>query len=113
MVLAITVLSYRWHLPPELPVDFIHRPKEVSSSGSARLALGEKISINHADAQDFMALPGIGPGRAASIIAWRELHGPFVRPEDLQKVPGIGPQIFQRLADAIEVSQPHPPQPNH
>jgi competence protein ComEA len=68
------------------------------------LALGKRISINQAELEDLMVLPGIGPERAASIVAWREQHGPFIQTKDLQNVPGIGPLIFQRLADSIEVS---------
>ena len=36
------------------------------------------------------ALPGVGPALARRIVAHREAHGPFRRPADLLRVPGIG-----------------------
>ena len=104
MVVGITALSLWWHRPVTAPETFMHVPPQNPHSGPALLTLGRKISLNEANAEDLMALPGIGPERAASIIAWRDKHGPFVRKEELKKVPGIGPQTFQRLAPSIEIS---------
>lgn len=72
--------------------------------GLARLTLGKKISINQADVSDLLALPGIGPGRAAAIIDWRDRYGPFAQAEDLLKVPGIGHQTFRHLESLIEIT---------
>lgn len=59
------------------------------------------IDINTASAQELEALPGIGPKRAADIIAYREAHGPFRVPEDLSKVSGIGESTLEGLIDLI------------
>lgn len=72
----------------------------VPSSNSATPG---KVNINTADVAELDTLPGIGPGYAQRIVAYREQHGPFRTIEDLQKVPGIGPATFARVRDLITV----------
>lgn len=104
LALGITALSLWWHRPTTVPESLVHLPRQIPQNGSALLALGKKISINQASAEDLMALPGIGPERAASIIAWRAHHGPFTQIEDLKKVPGIGSQAFKGIRSSVEIS---------
>ena len=47
------------------------------------------------------ALPGIGPSKALAIIEYREKEGPFQKPADVQKVPGIGPGIWAQIKDRV------------
>ncbi len=61
------------------------------------------IDLNRATAAELEQLPGIGPARAAAIIEYRELHGPFAVPGDLRGVSGIGEATFQRLAPLVVV----------
>jgi competence protein ComEA len=62
------------------------------------------LNINLAKQADFELLPGIGPTRAAAIIAYRDSHGPFTKTSDIQNVPGIGTVTFNRLKDIISVN---------
>ena len=62
---------------------------------------GEIININTASAADLQRLPGIGAGRAEAIIAYRKERGPFSRPEELRRVDGIGPGIFEAVQPYI------------
>jgi competence protein ComEA len=55
------------------------------------------IDPNRADARTLEALPGIGPARAAAILAERERR-PFGEVDDLERVAGIGPKTRRRLA---------------
>lgn len=75
----------------------------VSGSGSPALGapLGGKVNINTASADQLDALPGVGPSTAQKIVADREANGPFVSPEDLKRVSGIGDKKFAALADSI------------
>ena len=63
----------------------------------------EKININTASADELMDLKGIGEKKAAAIIEFREANGNFKQPEDLMKVPGIGPKTFKANKNRIAI----------
>ncbi len=48
------------------------------------------IDPNTATAEELMLIPGIGEKTAEAIILERETNGPFLYPEDLMAVSGIG-----------------------
>ncbi|MDH3458303.1 MAG: ComEA family DNA-binding protein [Gemmatimonadota bacterium] len=62
-----------------------------------------RVRVNTATQRELETLPGIGPVRAAEIVADRRLRGPYRRLEDLQRVPGIGPQIVERLRNSVQI----------
>ena len=62
-----------------------------------------KININTALGDELVQLKGIGEKKAARIIEYRETNGPFKQPEDLIKVPGIGPKTFEVIKHRISV----------
>jgi competence ComEA-like helix-hairpin-helix protein len=61
------------------------------------------VDLNRASQAELETLPGIGPAKAADIIAWREANGPFTSPEQLDDVPGIGPATLSRLLPLVTV----------
>ncbi|MGD0708660.1 MAG: ComEA family DNA-binding protein [Anaerolineaceae bacterium] len=61
------------------------------------------IDLNSATLEQFETIPGIGPAKAAAIIAYREQNGLFLAKEDIQNVPGIGPGIYSSIKDYIFV----------
>lgn len=62
-----------------------------------------RVNLNTATAQQLEALPGVGPVTAAAIVAWREEHGGFTAPTELQEISGIGPKTFSKLEPHITV----------
>jgi competence protein ComEA len=64
-------------------------------------ATGELINVNTATAPELERLPGIGPSIAQKIIDCREEHGPFLAPDDLLLVSGIGPTKLDQIRDLI------------
>jgi competence protein ComEA len=61
------------------------------------------LNLNTASAADLDGLPGIGQSIAERIVEYRTTNGPFQSVEDLQKVKGIGPALFAKLAPLIAV----------
>lgn len=62
-----------------------------------------KININTASADELISLKGVGEKKARTIIEFRENNGPFKQPEDIIKVPGIGPKTLEANKDCIVV----------
>lgn len=73
-----------------------HRAERVAALG-AKLPL----DLNRATAAELAQLPLVGPARARAIVAHREGAGPFRRVEDLRRVRGIGPVIFEAIKDLV------------
>lgn len=61
------------------------------------------ININTAGPSELDKLPGIGPALAERIIQYRDEHGPFMQPEDLMDVSGIGPKTFEKMSSMVTV----------
>ena len=61
------------------------------------------ISINHASAEELETLPGIGPQSAQRIVDYRNTHGPFEEIDDLKAVKGIGDKVFNSIAPYIKL----------
>lgn len=68
---------------------------------SLSLLSPDSINLNTATVDELLSLPGIGPVKAESIIAFRELYGDFIEIGDLEYVPGIGPGTIARIEDLI------------
>ena len=65
-------------------------------------AFAEPVDVNHADAATLSsALKGIGPSKAAAIVAYRDQNGPFRSLEDLANVQGIGARTVEMNRDNI------------
>ena len=62
-----------------------------------------RININTASVKDLEKLPGIGKGLAERIVEHREKYGPFRRPEHLIMVRGISDKRFRALRALITV----------
>jgi len=82
-------------------------PNQQATAGSNSAALHqskpERININAASTKDLEKLPGIGKGLADRIIDHREKYGPFRRTEHLIIVRGISDRRFRGLRELITV----------
>lgn len=66
---------------------------------------GQLININQAAQEELESLPGIGEIRSSQIIVYRQENGFFTSIDQIQKVPGIGPKIFENIQAYITVDQ--------
>jgi competence protein ComEA len=77
--------------------------------GAARVARGRarkappagSIDLNSANAAELERLPGIGPGLAERIVAFREQSGRFSRVDDLLDVAGMNERKLDELAPYV------------
>jgi competence protein ComEA len=77
-------------------------PRHGGSPAATDVAPGtqasdETVSVNSADQTALETIPGIGPVRAAAILAYRHEHGGFTGLEELLEVSGIGPATYEAL----------------
>lgn len=62
-----------------------------------------KININSASVQELTQLDKVGEKYAERIVAYRNENGMFKTPEDIMKVQGIGPKVWELNKDRIIV----------
>lgn len=81
----------------------------TSGSGAQSPTIGSiaspaaKVNINTATVEELAALPGIGPQLAQRIVDHREQRGPFTDIRQITQVSGIGDKTFERIKDRITV----------
>ena len=78
-------------------------PVVTGVNGGNSIAQVWPININSADATRLEDLPGVGPTTAASIIGYRDQHGPFASVEQLADVRGIGPAKLDAIRELVTV----------
>ena len=61
------------------------------------------VNINTASASELEKLPGIGPALAQRIVEYRDSHGPFASVDSLTDVPGIGKAKLEGLREQATV----------
>ena len=94
---ALFLIAPIWQ--PGTPVAYM--PALPQTEAAAESAPTQLVDLNTADAETLQTLPGIGPAKAAAILEYREQHGPFLEPDGLLEVPGIGETLFGDIADYI------------
>ncbi len=73
----------------------------VEPAGGSSATPSAPVNLNTATADDLDVLPGVGPATAASIIAYRDQHGPFSSVEQLSQVRGIGPAKLDAIRGLV------------
>jgi comEA protein len=68
----------------------------------------QPVNINTATIEQLEKLPGIGPNTAKSIVQFRERSGPFQRIEDLLAIKGISKARLEKLRPYVTVGPAAP-----
>lgn len=76
-----------------------------SQDNQSTLTVGTSglVNINTAPDTALMTLAGIGPSKAAAIIAYRNENGAFTSTEDIMLVPGIKEGTYSKIKDLITI----------
>ena len=99
---ALFLIAPIWQ--PGTPVAYM--PALPQTEAAAESAPTQLVDLNTADAETLQTLPGIGPAKAAAIIAYREEHGPFAALQDVANVPGISEQMTEKWAGLAQTGTP-------
>ncbi len=67
------------------------------------LVVGLPVDVNAASAAALAAIPGLGPSKAAAIVADREAKGRFATVEELDRVKGVGPSTVELMRPFVVV----------
>ena len=86
---------------PAAYVPALPQAETAVESGTPQL-----VDLNTADAETLQTLPGIGPAKAAAILAYREENGPFAALQDAAQVPGISEQMIEKWAGLAQAGTP-------
>ena len=96
----VVVLWIGWPVPQETSPP-VQTAQPVAAASPAKAE--SKIDINHANAAELQALPGVGPVLAQRMVEWRTAHGRYRTVEDLQEVKGIGKKRLEQLRPLVTV----------
>ena len=99
---ALFLIAPIWQ--PGTPVTYM--PALPQTEAAAESAPTQLVDLNTADAETLQTRPGIGPAKAAAIIAFREEHGPFAALQDVANVPGISEQMTEKWAGLAQTGTP-------
>lgn len=75
-------------------------PSQPAVEAPPAAAAPPRIAVNRAAPEELERLPGIGPRKAAALVEARGQR-PFKRPSDLRRVKGFGARTVQRLAPLV------------
>lgn len=78
-------------------------PAPTQEPALQEVLVEKSIDINHASLEELDRLPGIGPALAQRIVDYREQNNGFYDIEEIVEVSGIGEKTFQKLEPYIYV----------
>lgn len=100
-------VNFSQHVTDEMVIYIPKKGEEISTAAATQpnaMTAGKKtINLNAAGEAELLTLPGIGPAKAAAIIEYREVNGPFKSIEDIKEISGIGDKTFEKLKEEISV----------
>ena len=96
IVIALTLMPWT-----TMAADKSTKTSGHTATVSATVGSEAKVNINTAGVKELSTLDGIRPKVAERIVAYREAHGPFKKPEDLKKVDGVGKAVFERNRERV------------
>ena len=75
----------------------------VMLGGTLSFAGMDKLDLNTATTEQLITLPGIGPELAQRILDYKKEHGPFKSVDELTNVKGVGKGKLTKLRDTVVI----------
>ncbi len=69
----------------------------------AREHVSHRVNLNTASEQELSQVSDLGPARARKIVEYRNEHGRFSSPEELEKVEGFGKKLTDDEKRSLDV----------
>ncbi len=85
------------------PNYYLARPSVSGSHAAKTTPVTGKISLNQANLEQLQQLHGVGEKKAQAILQYRQQNGAFKSIDELQKVKGIGPKLFERNRERLSL----------
>lgn len=79
-------------------------PPQTPPSAPPQTSQSAPLNLNTATKADLEKLPGVGPAMAQRILDYRQKVGGFKKAEDLMNVQGIGEKSFLKLKPLVTVA---------
>ncbi|NCP95613.1 MAG: helix-hairpin-helix domain-containing protein [Deltaproteobacteria bacterium] len=76
---------------------------KVAAQAAAANPAMTTVHLNTATAVELEKLPGVGPILAQRIVQYRTEHGPFTRVDQLDQVKGVGEQLLQQVQANLDL----------
>jgi competence protein ComEA len=87
--------------------DSYHHPRQRKERAMPEKGASEhvdhKVNLNTASEQELSEVSDIGPARARKIVEYRDQHGRFSSPDDLENVEGFGKKLTDDEKRTLEV----------
>lgn len=93
----------RWMIEADTGTDTGEAGQSADSSQEASAQPDGLININLATESELSTISGIGAGKAAAIVKYRQETGGFTSIEEIMEVSGIGQGIYEKIKDKITV----------
>nr|WP_243427289.1 ComEA family DNA-binding protein [Gemmiger formicilis] len=89
---ACFLIAPVWQFPTR-SASYVPVISDLESENPGSTYDGTLVNVNTAGEEELTTLPGIGPAKAAAIVAYRTENGPFTSLEELDNVKGISSRM--------------------
>ena len=93
-------------VPAPRPADRYAAAGRTAEIAPVRPESGGTVSVNLAEQEDLLELPGVGETLADAILAERDAHGWFYYPEDLLTARGVGAKKLAEFRGYLDMTVP-------
>ncbi len=98
------------HAPPQQQAtvhqESAQHPSVITQSPASQPSRISRLDLNRATVEELQRLPGIGKTLAQRVVERRTAHGPYRTIDELSEVKGIGANRLARVRPLLKVGRP-------